>query len=113
MGVTGFGKYKGQAFQETLQIDPEYCVWVLSVAEEPRASPAVRAFAAWLIEHIAELTVALEEHTPVTGILTFGKHKGKTFGDVLHLDPDYCMWALKTSEKDDDEQFQAFADFVK
>ena len=29
--------------------------------------------------------------------MTFGKYKGKTFGEIFDLDPSYVCWVLKTS----------------
>ena len=30
-----------------------------------------------------------------TQTLTFGKHAGKTFQDIRHIDVSYCNWVLK------------------
>ena len=34
-------------------------------------------------------------------VLKFGKHKGKTFGDLLTKERDYCSWITRNFEETD------------
>ena len=35
----------------------------------------------------------------MTDIITFGKHKGETYQELLHSDPQYCRWLMNTEIK--------------
>ena len=43
-------------------------------------------------------------------MLRFGKHKGKTFADVLASDPGYCAWVLR--EKDPSTGLKSFRKYL-
>jgi len=36
-----------------------------------------------------------------TWSIKFGKHKGKTFGEMLKEDPEYCSWIVSKFDKED------------
>lgn len=55
-----------------------------------------------------------------SSIVSFGKHRGRTFQEVLSEHPDYCQWVLKKADSkspEDDrppsESMQAFLDYVR
>jgi len=107
--TVSFGKYSGSPFEEVLQLDPSYCQWVVSAAQDEQASSGVELFAAYIGKHAPDL---LEPPTTVG----FGKYKGRTFEEVLELDPGYCMWvrqAVEDPESDSGPALRALADFVR
>jgi len=104
-----FGKYRGRAFQEVFEEDPDYCRWVVTTAEAEEGSGTTRLkpFAYWLSRKAPELKEAFR------GLVSFGKYKGQRFADVLNDDPQYCAWVKAESKKpDSSHSFRAFANFL-
>lgn len=56
-------------------------------------------------------TTAFLECTENTTI-GFGKHRGRTFGDVFHTDPKYCSWVLTEAKRKSTSCSAAFTAFV-
>jgi len=48
------------------------------------------------------------EPSPVN-LINFGKHKGKTFEDLLIVDPSYLQWLLDTTDPADEKNAGKFA----
>lgn len=51
---------------------------------------------------------AEEERENGASLLTFGKHRGRSFATVCHEDPDYCAWAMAQPQPS-----PAMAEFVR
>ncbi|CAE8602235.1 unnamed protein product [Polarella glacialis] len=103
-----FGKYSGRPFSAILEEDRDYCRWILDVAETADASPTLSRFADWLVAAAPELEDADDEE------VTFGKHKGQSFAQVLKDDPDYCSWVLGAcQEKDVAGALKRLGKFIK
>lgn len=87
-----FGKYRGMAFGQVLEIDPTYLKWLATNAHDDE----IKAIAVELVGEV---------HTPVTESqntdwkqyqITFGKYRGKTVGEILRIDPGYVFWLSGT-----------------
>ena len=66
--------------------DPLYCAWVMELSAE-------EAFAS----HMSRFQRFLEARrfqAPAQDIMTAGKHKGKTFDEVMAEDPMFCSYVL-------------------
>jgi len=60
-------------------------------------------------------TTAFLECTENTTI-GFGKHRGRTFGDVFHAEPNYCSWVLQEAKRSQTRcstEFVAFATYIR
>lgn len=85
--VLSFGRYKGETMLSVVEGDPDYCQWVVAQAAAPDASPCLVSFASFVKEG------RLERSPP--NVVGFGRHRGKTYEDVLEEDPDYCQWVMR------------------
>merc|ERR1719401_2309794 len=94
------GKYQGQSYGQVLQSDPDYCHWVLSKSQDPDSSMALQHFAAWLADQeVPEPTAVAADSDEL--IISFGKHRGKSYEEVLQEEPDFCRWALSKAQDPD------------
>jgi uncharacterized protein (DUF3820 family) len=105
--LLSFGKHKGKTFDHLLEKEPDYCRWVLG-ADAPTG--ALKAFQDWLKTRedsrpAAPTAAAVAPpRSPATAFrggfsaptgsstLSFGKHKGRTYADMLAKEPEYCGW---------------------
>mmetsp|Transcript_9993 Transcript_9993/g.21989 ORF Transcript_9993/g.21989 Transcript_9993/m.21989 type:complete len:378 (+) Transcript_9993:77-1210(+) len=125
-GVVTFGRYRGAQWQDVLEKDPGYCRWIIREAQPDRApSLSLVEFADWLKDADPEMASFAKREWHVgqsqsqsssrpippsdadedddeqglgSKVLTFGKHRGRTFREVLYEDPKYCSWAMKNYE---------------
>ena len=110
-----FGKHRGKTFDHVLANEPDYCRWVLG-ADSPTG--ALKEFQDWLKTRKDSLSAAISasataatattavapHYRPATAfrfgssaptgssMLSFGKHKGRTYADMLAKEPEYCGW---------------------
>ena len=88
-----FGKHSGRTFGEVAVLDRGYCMWVLQKAE-----------AALLCEFAQFL-----RHTR-GGMLSFGRHCGLWYTEVIDEYPEWCNWAV--AQPDPSPQLADFVSFV-
>ena len=111
------GKHTGKTFDEVMTEDPIYCSWILDPSSGSINSPVMLRFKKFLqdkgFQAVAE------------DVMIIGKHKGKTFEEVMREDPAFCTWVLDPSSDIassvvltrlkkflQDHSFQALADDV-
>ena len=114
-----FGKHRGKTFDHVLANEPDYCRWALGADSptgalkefqdwlKPRKdslSAAATAFTAATAATATAVTTVAPYHRPATAFrygssaptgsstLCFGKHKGRTYADMLAKEPEYCGW---------------------
>ena len=106
------GKHRGKTFDHVLANEPDYCRWAL---DKDSPTGALKEFQDWLKTRkdslsaasatAATATTAVAPHrSPPTAFrfgssaptgsstLSFGKHKGRTYADMLSKEPEYCGW---------------------
>ncbi len=91
-----FGKYKNSSIYEVFIKDPQYIGWLSkeSFMDDVRVA-ALHVIAGKPIPQP-------EAPAPVDAVLgdfkiTFGKHKGKTMGEIYLIDSSYIRWLSKES----------------
>lgn len=86
--ITFKGKHSGKTFQQVLEDDPNYCEYFLTQVHTD--SESVNRF----IHYLKNNTTEREKEEVDLGDtkLDFGKHKGKTFKEVLSEDSGYATW---------------------
>ena len=113
------GYFVGKTFRDAYDENPAFCKWELQNGLSTK-NPQFTAF----LESRAALSIAFRNTEAIEpprpppppppppprppppppdyskllrgNILSFGKHKGKTFRQVLREDPDYCLWVVGT-----------------
>jgi len=107
-GTLSFGKYAGYTFEELWKDDHGYAMFILSKAEEDDCSKEFSMFADW-----AKATHPQGVADPQL-FITFGRHKGRGFKEVLEDDPDYCEWIVTEAGRPDGvgQSLQGFADWL-
>ena len=110
-----FGKFKGRPFSEVLQNEPSYCIWCLSHLDAENKHH--EKFLDFMVNAIKDAMAASCSDTHGEGIssscqLGFGKHKGRTFGEVFTEEPAYCKWCLSHLDAEN-KQHKDFLDFIK
>eukprot|EP00445_Apocalathium_hangoei_P082407 CAMPEP_0204184184 /NCGR_PEP_ID=MMETSP0361-20130328/54239_1 /ASSEMBLY_ACC=CAM_ASM_000343 /TAXON_ID=268821 /ORGANISM="Scrippsiella Hangoei, Strain SHTV-5" /LENGTH=435 /DNA_ID=CAMNT_0051144189 /DNA_START=118 /DNA_END=1425 /DNA_ORIENTATION=+ len=88
------GTYSGKTFVEVLEIDPEYCDYILKAEIPDTESEQARTFVAFAKWLKTQVRLPSASGSTGTAILSFGKHNGKSYEDVLREDPLYCRWAV-------------------
>jgi len=89
--ITG-GKHKGKRYGDVVQDHPEYCKWLLKAGPRTKVPPSVKALQDMLRASPEEWAEALR--SPHTDYVYFGKHKGKTYGQLAREDRSYCKYVL-------------------
>lgn len=92
------GKYRLYEFQEILEKDRSYCLNYASAHPEDELMWWLKTYIELTPEELDLLNSTrnvIEEQS-----LKFGKHKGKTFKEVLAQDPSYCNWVRSLSSAD-------------
>jgi len=110
-----FGKHKGKTFSAIKHEDPGYCGWVLT-EDNSRSQPAFRSFARYLRGQSGSNKSSAESYTKggtQSKSMSFGKHKGKTFGQVQREDPGYCTWVLQNEHGGSSQGLKDFAKFLR
>ena len=88
--VLPVGKHKGKTFEKVMTEDPTYCAWVMDLCKEATPnSTALLRFKEFLEDK------GFSSHSE--GIVTTGKHTGKTLEEVMTEDPSYCGWVMSLS----------------
>ena len=114
--ILSIGKHRGKTFDHMLAKEPDYCRWALG-ADSPTG--ALKEFQDWLKPRKDSLSAAATttaatattavasvalHRSPATAfrygfsaptgssVLSFGKHKGRTYADMLAKEPEYCGW---------------------
>ena len=88
--VLVLGKHRGKTFKEVMDEDPAYCSWVRSLSTEGTNISAVLVrFNKFLENQGFSVSPSAEE------VLAVGKHKGKTFEEVMTEHPQFSSWVLK------------------
>ncbi|CAE7897599.1 unnamed protein product [Symbiodinium sp. KB8] len=88
------GKHLGQDLGEVADKDPAYCQWILRTAEEWDSSDQIQAMASWLKEKAPHV----QEQGPLVG---GRKHYGRPISELVHEDPVFCQWILRTAKEAD------------
>jgi hypothetical protein len=119
--VVRHGYFKGKTFREAFVENPAYCKWEMRNGLSAK-NPEFASF----LESRAKLNVAFHDVDPVepppppppppppkplppppppdyTKLyrdfkVGFGKHKGKTFAQLVKEDPDYCLWVARNED---------------
>lgn len=95
-----FGKYKGESIATVWQNNPRYIIWLESESFIETVKVAARCV-------ITGKPISQPETSkPVDDVLgdfeiTFGKHNGKTMGEIWLSDPSYIRWLARESYMDD------------
>jgi hypothetical protein len=102
--VVAFGKHRGKTFEQVAGEEPDYCSWVLATHENEVATGDgngnLEGFYNWIKEVHPEIEASEGAGPSVEGVVSFGKHKGTKFEDLLRDEPDYCQWVLKKKKED-------------
>jgi len=107
--VLRFGDHRGKTYEEVLQLDPEYCRFVLGVVGDDRNSP-LAVFGLWLRSQ----EIPSSPQMPVgSTVLHFGQHKGMTYEEVLHSDPKYCRYMLGDCDVGGNSPMAAFIGWLR
>eukprot|EP00445_Apocalathium_hangoei_P057463 CAMPEP_0204094244 /NCGR_PEP_ID=MMETSP0360-20130528/190831_1 /ASSEMBLY_ACC=CAM_ASM_000342 /TAXON_ID=268821 /ORGANISM="Scrippsiella Hangoei, Strain SHTV-5" /LENGTH=460 /DNA_ID=CAMNT_0051043553 /DNA_START=32 /DNA_END=1410 /DNA_ORIENTATION=+ len=114
------GTYSGKTFVEVLEIDPEYCDYILKAEIPDTESEQGRTFVAFAKWLKTQVLLPLESGPTGTAILSSGKHNGKSYEEVLREDPPYCSWVVSQEKSPDgeipdteSEQARTFVAFAK
>ncbi|CAE7268090.1 unnamed protein product [Symbiodinium natans] len=92
-----FGKkHYGRPLSQLVFEDPEYCRWLLGVAQEANASNALRESAMWLRLNAPHLQ---EKKKPQ--LVSGKKHRGEDLSKLVSEDPAYCQWILREVQEGD------------
>lgn len=111
-----YGKHKGETLGSVVLNDPQYAQW----ASETMSSGFVKSVLTDLIKHQKKIPGLLgiedEAKNPALPVvnhrknagssrggdrtLLYGKHKGRTFQEVVNDDRDYAEWAAKTMKSE-------------
>lgn len=97
--IINFGKHKGKTIKEIYAENPQYIYWLMSkdhyfkvnfdqLLNIPDNSPDRETIIA------NEFRRVFPKITP-DDLITFGKHKGKTFREVFAFDPNYVKWLIR------------------
>eukprot|EP00746_Dinoflagellata_sp_MGD_P136097 gnl/MRDRNA2_/MRDRNA2_70080_c0_seq1.p1 gnl/MRDRNA2_/MRDRNA2_70080_c0~~gnl/MRDRNA2_/MRDRNA2_70080_c0_seq1.p1 ORF type:complete len:761 (-),score=134.83 gnl/MRDRNA2_/MRDRNA2_70080_c0_seq1:12-2144(-) len=104
--VMTVGKHKGRTFADLKNSEPEYVSWALGQADP---SGQLQAFVDYLKSEGVSAGQTVQSQPNLTNrgstpapqgavgantVITFGKHKGRTFGDIKDNEPEYTTWAL-------------------
>jgi len=120
--VVLFGKYKGKSFEETANLDPEYCGWVMTTGADPECeSGPLLVFAEYLRQSRPDIAQAAEAAAAATAaagpapeVINFGKYKGMPFREVISSYPDYAKWVVGTADQEGtSKSVKAFAQFIR
>eukprot|EP00747_Dinoflagellata_sp_TGD_P216943 gnl/TRDRNA2_/TRDRNA2_89409_c0_seq2.p1 gnl/TRDRNA2_/TRDRNA2_89409_c0~~gnl/TRDRNA2_/TRDRNA2_89409_c0_seq2.p1 ORF type:complete len:292 (-),score=49.85 gnl/TRDRNA2_/TRDRNA2_89409_c0_seq2:42-917(-) len=111
--VLTFGKHKGRTFAAVKDTEPKYVLWALE-QKEPSGD---------LADLVAYLkAVGVSENPPTAlppvelgpeTLLTFGQHRGRSFGDVMRNEREYALWALEQYSKSPSTELKGFIDYLK
>jgi len=88
-----FGKHAGETFEDVLRTDPFYCHFIIDVPGHESVA-CLNDFADWLADQ--EIPEAPEANGAT--LVGFGKYNDKTYEEVLHDDPDYCIYLQQQAE---------------
>lgn len=83
----GFGKYKDLTLRNVIIKDWNYIEWAYSAGHLCIDADKVMAY------HM--------ENRPTLGaedVISFGKYKGKTIGEIFKMDVQYLMWLSKNND---------------
>ena len=86
--VLNFGKYKGESFKSIWENNPDYCIWILL-----HSNCKQQDFTNWIMGLHPRKSF---DHL----IVTFGKHKGKSFSYIYENERGYCEWITSKDESD-------------
>lgn len=134
------GKHKGKTFEELATHEPKYCEWVLKQVSQGGSHPMWDEFVRYLYARQGAEeggSAAAAEQKPSgkttaksdagqsgggrshTGsadgstVLDFGKHRGRTYQEMLDEESNYCQWVLDKAEKEPEaESSEAFKHFL-
>lgn len=107
LAIVDFGKHSGTTYTDMLETELDYCKWVASQVENEDCSESMRRFGDWIKARMPDIqSVQQAEAQPGSdsGVVSFGKHRGKTYEAILLEEPDYCRWLLQQVEESDDVQ---------
>jgi len=118
--ILSIGKHRGKTFDHMLAKEPDYCRWALGADSptgalkefqdwlKPRkdslSAAATAVTAATAATAATAVAAVAPYHRPSTAFrhgfsaptgsstLSFGKHKGRTYADMLAKEPEYCGW---------------------
>jgi len=88
-GTITVGKYTGYTFEQLWEEDRSGAMWIISKAEEGDCGKNFAMFADWAKATHPQGVVAPDL------FVTFGKHRGRSYQEVLEDDPDYCEWIVQ------------------
>eukprot|EP00747_Dinoflagellata_sp_TGD_P021778 gnl/TRDRNA2_/TRDRNA2_128694_c1_seq1.p1 gnl/TRDRNA2_/TRDRNA2_128694_c1~~gnl/TRDRNA2_/TRDRNA2_128694_c1_seq1.p1 ORF type:complete len:199 (+),score=20.35 gnl/TRDRNA2_/TRDRNA2_128694_c1_seq1:32-628(+) len=124
--VLAVGRHRGRTFADVKANDSGYVAWVLS---QPEPSAHLQTFVEYLRaeESIGGLPLTDQARYPPASVhghppnmtlprvggtvLTFGRHRGRTFADVKANETGYVSWAL--SQPAPSAHLQAFVEYLK
>lgn len=88
MGDTlmGFGKHRDETFRFVLLNEPGYVRWA---QRQKDPSEMLAAFCEWTLTEEAQSLLVLEQGKSL--VFTFGQHRGETFEEIAHKDPEYHL----------------------
>ena len=99
--VLPFGKYKGKTLEEIYKSDPKYVFWLADTDRYFRidfnALAGIDPHKGNLEQQVQIEIDRVFPKTTINDVITFGKHKGKTFKEVYDEAPNYIIWFLSNN----------------
>jgi pyruvate/2-oxoglutarate dehydrogenase complex dihydrolipoamide acyltransferase (E2) component len=86
--LMGFGKHANLTYEEVKQRHPGYCTWA---KKQQAPTGRLRNF----MEYLGVKVPVVDQDGKKR--LSFGKHRGLTYQQVLSRYPGYCSWAINQS----------------
>ena len=77
-----FGKYKGKTIKEVIELDWQYVKWAVIDSQNLIAN----------VDDIIKYHDSILKPLLPDSIISFGKYKGRTIGDIFKNDPQYLKW---------------------
>nr|QBK84690.1 MAG: hypothetical protein LCDPAC01_01710 [Pithovirus LCDPAC01] len=81
-----FGKHKNKTYEKVLE-DQNYCEWIISSSFEPKYNTSA-SLKKWIKKNYVKKAYSGEKNT----LVGFGKHKNRTYEELMTLFPKYCVW---------------------
>lgn len=114
--IMPFGMHKGKTLDEIYRKDPKYVLWLAEsdryfridfaalTGIDPKDSEAQTKLKAEIDRIYPKITIE--------DVVTFGKHKGKTYKEVYTQDPNYVIWFLQNNITLDID-YNSFYNYIK